>query len=191
MSRPLSVLLIALALAGCQNKPTVQSAPVMEDGALPLYQHGYAPSRHNIKLSSYVEQLVISLQQNSTQKINGNISVSSFVNFDSSLQNTNAVGNQLAENFTTQLRRFGFAVSDSKLTKAISITPQGDFVFTRQVRKLRRNSDLCCVLAGTMIYAPQGIEVNARIMDLATQAVLSSASTTIPYFVVEHLGMPQ
>jgi len=190
MQRTLPVLVITAALVACQTTQPKQDTEMLSDLTAPMSAAGYSPSRHNVKLSNYVEQLVIALQQDSHKQIEGNVAVASFVNFDSSLRTTNAVGNQLAENFITQLQRFGYDVYDSKLTRAVSVTEQGDFVFSREARSLRRNRNLCCVLAGTMIYAPDGLEVNVRLMDLSTQAVLSTANTTIPYFVVEHLGSP-
>lgn len=190
MQRTLPILFISTALVACQSKQPQQYTETTSDLTAPMNTVGYSPSRHNVKLSSYVEQLVIALQQNSHKQVDGNIAVASFVNFDSSLRQTNVIGNQLAENFVTQLQRFGYDVYDSKLTRAFSVTEHGDFVFSREARTLRRNRNLCCVLAGTMIYAPDGIEVNVRLMDLSTQAVLSTANTTIPYFVVEHLGSP-
>ena len=192
MQRFILPLISTLTLAACQS--TQQSLPLppkaysLEE---PFYQAEYAPEHHNVSLASYAEQLVLLLQQNIEPQKAGNIAVASFVDFDTTLLNSHALGNQLAERFITQLRRFGFTVVDTKANKQLQITSKGDFIFSRPARRVVRNQQLTSILAGTLIYTPRGIEVNSRILDLSTQTVLASAAITIPYFVVNHLAPPQ
>ncbi|GAA0360095.1 hypothetical protein GCM10009092_25390 [Bowmanella denitrificans] len=147
----------------------------------------YVPEHHYKRLADYVEQMVLSMDDNALSQSNEGIVVASFVDLDESLTHTSMLGNQLAEQFMQQLRKQGYSVTESKATGRVTITERGDIVYSRDNRTLRQG-EYCCVLSGTLVYSPVGIEVNSRLFDLQSQAVLASASTVIPYFVVSHLG---
>ncbi|WP_102795096.1 FlgO family outer membrane protein [Bowmanella denitrificans] len=150
----------------------------------------FVPPYHHKRLADYVEQMVFDMDQHALAALEGNILVASFVDLDDSLSSTSMLGNQLAENFMQQMRKQGYPVAESKATGNVMITQTGDLVFSRTARKVRQ-AEYCCVLSGTLIYGPSGIEVNARVFEHNSQAVLASASGLIPYFVVSHLGQLQ
>lgn len=192
MQRLIIFLFGSVVLSACQSAMQPLPLPALANEMTePAYTMGYAPEQHNVRLSNYVEQLVVLLQHNIDPQQAGTMAVSSFVDFDETLTTSHALGNQLSENFVTQLRRFGFSVIDTKATNTLQITPQGDFIFSRKARRAIRSHQLTSVLAGTLIYTPQGIEVNTRILDLSNKTVTSAAAVTIPYFVVNHLGQVQ
>ncbi|GGO73364.1 FlgO family outer membrane protein [Bowmanella pacifica] len=147
----------------------------------------FVPLHHHKRLADYVEQMVMGLKINQQAVADKSIAVASFVEFDSTLTQTNMLGNQLAENFMQQLRKQGFSVTESKATGEVKITQNGDFAFSREAHQLPKGQS-CCVLTGTMIYSPSGVEVNARLFELDSNKVLASAQGVIPYFVVRHLG---
>ncbi|WP_460858504.1 FlgO family outer membrane protein [Rheinheimera gaetbuli] len=187
MLRKIFPLMCVLSVTSCQN--TLPAAPVLADSvAGARYSEGFSPSRYNVQLDSYVEQMIIKMLPDTPAELTKNIAVASFVDFDSSLQQTHALGNQLAENFLTLLPRFGYAVTDTKVTKHIASSDRGDLIFSRQQRLFFRNKNVHAVLAGTLIYTPKGVEVYSRLIRLKDQSVISSAKITIPYFVVRHLG---
>jgi TolB-like protein len=192
MPRIILFTLSTLMLTACQHSPQPPSYnEMLVSTSEPFYPSGFEPQQHNVNLSSYVEQLVVSLQQHLAPSAAGKVAVASFVDFDASLTNTHPLGNQLAENFVTQLRQFGFTVIDTNSSQQLTTTASGQFNFTRQTRTVIDRHKLRSVLTGTLIYTPRGIEVNARIIELANQRVLSAATATIPYFVVTHLGQPE
>lgn len=147
----------------------------------------FVPQHHHKRLTHYVEQMVIALKMDKQVVGDESIAVASFVEFDATLTHTNMLGNQLAENFMQQMRKQGFSVSESKSTGTVKITEKGDLAFSRDATEVQKEQS-CCVLTGTMIYSPAGIEVNARLFDLNNNKVLASAEGLIPYFVVNHLG---
>ncbi|MBT1065221.1 hypothetical protein KJY73_16645 [Bowmanella sp. Y26] len=147
----------------------------------------FVPLHHHKRLASYVEQMVMRLNIDEQGLSKKNIAVASFVDFDSTLTKTSMLGNQLAENFMQELRKQGFSVTESKSTGSIKVTVSGDIAYSRQAHEVPKVQS-CCVLTGTIIYSPAGIEVNARLFDLRNNEVLASADGLIPYFVVSHLG---
>lgn len=184
--RGLASGLLLIAYSG-----NIAAADISDSSASPrsVFSDSYAPSRHNLSLANYVEQMVLSLQRNGSMPADGSIAVASFVDFDASLTRSHALGNQLAENFITQLQKFGYRVSETKANGKLVSNAQGDFVFSRNKRQRSTRTNYCCVLTGTLIYAPTGIEVNTRLFDTSNNTLISSSQTTIPYFVTRHLGL--
>lgn len=193
MKIKLSLLTLSIMITGCQSNHTDMSSmpELADDYGNKAFHQGYSPASHKVTLASYAEQMVVSLFQNGGIPANGSIAVASFVDFDDSLRNTNVLGNQLAENLIIQLQKFGYNVSETKATKVLQIDDSGDYILSRDPRKVKTANNFCCILTGTMIYAPSGIEVNARLFNTRNNMIIASSHTTIPYFVTKHLGIVQ
>ena len=65
-----------------------------------------------------------------------------------------------------ELNRRGEVVVDFKTTGNIQVTPQGDFVMSRNYKDLSSRLPISRILTGTFSRNQQGILVNARIIDL-------------------------
>lgn len=137
-------------------------------------------------VQDYAAQLAMRLVKNGNG-LNGNatIGISSFVKLDTSLQNTNILGNQLAEYSISEIQQFGLNVIDFKLMPALQVSKNGDITFSRNVMQLANKQIMNHVLSGTMIERQDGIFVNARIIALGSNRVVSSASILIPSFVAQ------
>ena len=107
------------------------------------------------------------------------IAVASFVNLGT-LENSNWLGQQLAEDFVHELHRRGEIVFDYKLTGSIKVTPEGDFVFSRDWTELAKRVPVSRVLTGTMSRNDKGIVINARIVSLKTHMVEATAQGFVP-----------
>ncbi len=190
------IAFVVSVLAGCamtQTEP--KSAPVaqqvVEQGAstsvLDQDSRRFSPDFHHQTLSNYAEQLLLQFLNFENVDLPQRVAVVSFVSLSSSLQDTNVLGNQLADNLIVQMRHYGFEVLDIKTMAAIEIGRQGEFVFSRDVQKLSQNQRVDHVLSGTMTYRNNGVLINARIVEMGTNRVVASAQQLIPYFVVETL----
>jgi TolB-like protein len=148
----------------------------------------FRPSFSHKSLEDYAGQLSMQLLRNSAgMKKDDLIGVASFVRLDRSLQQTNILGNQLAEYFISEIQQFGLAVVDFKMTKAVNVTSRGDFAFSRDSLELAEDLKMDHMLSGTMIDKPQGVQINARIIAVANNRVVASASVLIPHFIVQSL----
>ncbi|MDF3125869.1 FlgO family outer membrane protein [Rheinheimera sp. 1928-s] len=137
-------------------------------------------------LSDYVAQLAFKLAGN--QQLQGaKVGVASFVLFDSQLEHTSTIGNQLAEELSTVLPGYGAAVIEYKLTKNITVGPTGDLSLSRTTSKLRNPQGIDYVLTGTMTPTRRGLQITSRVVSTRNNVVISSASTLIPALVLQQL----
>ncbi len=137
-------------------------------------------------LSDYVAQLAFKLAGN--HQLHGvKVGVASFVLFDSQLEQTSAIGNQLAEELSTVLPEYGAAVIEYKLTKNITVGPTGDLSLSRSTSKLRNPQGMDYVLTGTMTPTRRGLQITSRVVSTRDNVVISSASTLIPALVLQQL----
>lgn len=183
----LNSLLLSLLLSGCiatDSTRELSSEPVRR-----LTTH-HAPvqkaSLNNI--NHYVRGVMQSLVANFKPMNNKTtVGVSSFVFVDSDLNQTSLLGNQIAESFIHELHQFGIPVVDFKLAGALRITPDGDFIFSRDVRDLTGSQAIQYILSGTLVKHRDGYLVNARIIDLASKAVAATAQGFIPEHIAKAL----
>lgn len=148
----------------------------------------FRPSFSHKSLADYAGQLSMQLLRNSAgMEKDDLIGVASFVRLDRSLQQTNILGNQLAEYFILEMQQFGLAVVDFKMTSTVNITRRGDFVFSRDSLALAKNMKMDHMLSGTMIDKSKGVQINARIIAIENGRVVASASVLIPHFIAQSL----
>ena len=153
-----------------------------------LQLYNAAPMFHQSRksLSDYVAQLAFKLAGN--QQLQGvKVGVASFVFFDSQLEKTSAVGNQLAEELSTVLPGYGVSVIEYKLTKNITVGPTGDLSLSRSTSKLRNPQGMDYILTGTMVPTRRGLQINSRVVSTQNNVVISSATTLIPALVLQQL----
>jgi len=137
-------------------------------------------------LSDYVAQFAFKLAGN--QQLTGNkIGVTSFVFFDDRLDQTSTVGNQLAEELSTLLPNYGALIVEYKLTREISVSPQGDFSLSRNAKKLSEELGMDYVLTGTMVPTRRGLQIHGRVVSTRNNVVIASATTLIPALVLQHM----
>lgn len=164
-----------------------------QDMALPKEINESHPSLfttdlHFNRLDEYTEQMAAELQKDvQGMQVDESIVVASFVNLDSSLQNTNVLGIQLAESFINELQQIGFPVSDHKLMGALDVNDKGDFAFSRDMSKSNNDVNIGYVLTGTMLKNSRGMFVNARLINFKTNAVAASTSKFLPNIVIGNL----
>ena len=139
------------------------------------------PINYTQELSLIVSGLADQLIVNDLSIIPNNepIAVTSFVNLDD-LSTTNWLGQTLAESFINELTIRRIPVIDYKTTGSISVTGQGDFVFTRDWKKLRSQLPVSRILTGTMSRNSEGVIVNIRIINMESSFVESTAQAIIP-----------
>jgi TolB-like protein len=157
----------------------------MSMGASHDNQRLYEPRYHHKILSEYIEQLAMTLMLSiDKDNLAGPVAITSFVQFDSTLNRADVLGNQISELFFVELQQFGLPVVDYKVTPFVKVTSTGDFVFSRDTRQLQRQQSFGYVLSGTLLASERGIIVNARIIGLKDQEVVASAKAMIPRFVL-------
>ena len=170
-------LCLLLPLCACSNQTQPKSTP-------------YAgPSGSGVELNHLVSELADRLFQTklSGGSILNPIAVASFVNLNT-LENTNWLGQQIAEDMIHELHRRGEVVLDYKVTGSIKVTPEGDFIFSRDWTELAKRVPVSRILTGTLVRNDQGVVVNARILSLKTHMVEATAQAFIPTELLQKGG---
>ena len=144
--------------------------------------------RQTVTIQHYVrglmQEMVISMQDMSEQTP---VAVASFVFLDSDFNQGNLLGNQIAESFIHELHNFGVKVVDYKVTDYIRVTPQGDFVHSRNYEELGSNLPAQYAVGGTLSRHRDGVLINARMVDFESKAVIATAQSLIPNKVINAL----
>ncbi len=160
------------------------------------YASDYAQVRHvnsSNNDASVINELVASISSQLTKNKNfknlqeSAIAITSFVSLDN-LKSTTRLSNILSENLIHEMQVGGYKVIDFKTMEKIKIDSRGDFLFSRDVAKLRSELNIDYALTGTYVKYRSGTLVNARIIDLKTHVVLSSAQVLIPTRVAKRVS---
>lgn len=108
------------------------------------------------------------------------VAVTSFVDTDS-YQKVGYLGRSVAEMFIHELDRRNISVFEYKLTGGISITQDGEFVFSRNWKKVARQAMVKHIVAGTFTRNDKGIVVVGRVINMQNSTVVGSTTGFIPY----------
>ncbi len=179
-----------LPVAPAQPRLTRKMLPsefplAVEGGAIPASV--YPILQHSKKqLTDYASQLGFKLAAFEALK-GAKVGVTSFVEFDDSLQRSNALGNQFAEAMATTLPQHGVEVIDFKLTRKITVSREGDFALSRDVRQLSERSGMDYILVGTLVTTRRGVQINSRVVSVKGQQVVAAASTLLPHLVLQQI----
>lgn len=125
MKRVITVLAVALALVGCGS-----ADPINRELGDP--RQAAKGMELNWLVARMTDQL---MERKSLTTLTEPIAVASFVDLDT-LKDTNWMGQQIEESFIYELNRRGEVVVDFKTTGNIQVTPQGDFVMSRNYKDL-------------------------------------------------------
>ena len=184
LSQLAAIGLISVALTACSSAPE-EPHPSESMVGLTLEDEIYSFHTHQM-VNDYTDRLAHDLFKNMrNKKLDQPILVTSFVNFDDTLKNSSKLGNLVSESLIGNMQAYDIQVMDVHLMGAIDITPTGDFVFSRDRDDINYSGEVAYVLSGVIIENERGYTVNARIMELQSKKILSTASTFIPFFVVE------
>lgn len=115
------------------------------------------------------------------------VGVTSFVEFDPTLRQTTAVGNQFAEAMVSLLPQYGVEVIEYKLTRGITVGPSGDLALSRDIKALQANVGMDYILTGTVVTTKRGLQIHSRVVSVAQHKVIAATSTLIPHLVLQQI----
>lgn len=191
MNKYLITLPLAACLMGCQTSQRISSAPVevVEPAQLPPVSDVMAlniPLRYvnQSLLQDYAEQLTMRLMENiHDDELGFKLAVTSFVDFDETLQTTSQLGNQFSRAMASELRQYGVTLVNPHVMPKLLVQPNGVLSQSRDVKELNGRMSLDYVLTGSLLYKAEGVEISAQIASVDDQTVISAAQTIVPYMV--------
>lgn len=108
------------------------------------------------------------------------IAITSFVDTDT-YENSGYLGRALAEFFTHEMSTRAFEVTEYKLTGKLAVTTDGDFILSRNWKKIAKDTNVKYLLGGTLTRNDRGVVVVSRIINMQTRQVISTSTDIIPY----------
>jgi TolB-like protein len=169
-----------MAPAQAQRQPAVTPQLLLpnQDQNIPLYITHSTSAIGN--LNAMIIFLADQLERNIDSKYFSQPSiVATFSNLDN-LNSTSSFGRLIAENLAHELQVRKWRVIEVKLAKSITMTPSGEFAMTREVSKIKGAHKVRAIVTGTYTYTDENVIVNAKVLNLDTGILLSSAQIIIP-----------
>mgnify|MGYP001008466853 CR=1 FL=1 len=105
--------------------------------------------------------------------------VTSFANLNK-LSETTSFGRLVSENIIHELQLRKWRVFEVRLTKDIIINETGEFTLSRDIRQLKDKYNIAGIVTGTYSIVGNSVIINARVIDINTGLVISSAQSNMP-----------
>ena len=112
--------------------------------------------------------------------------VTTFVNLNN-FKETSDLGRLLKENLIHELQVRGWKVVDINYMPKIKVNKNGEFVLTRDMRKLAKKYKVSSILVGTYAIVDNALIVNARVINAKNGIVISTGQFEIPLSFVDSL----
>jgi len=141
-------------------------------------------------VDEYVGNLTTGLSQiHGAFKSNARIAVTSFYMADAlntELASAQATGlsQQVQESLLTQFTQLGYTTIEYRLENNLTLNKNADSILSRDVSSLRQRQNIDFVITGTLTRQQHAYIVNARLVNLQDQRIVSAASTEIPINVM-------
>ncbi|MCP3130264.1 FlgO family outer membrane protein [Shewanella sp. KJ2020] len=170
MLKQVIIPLTLLMLGGCVTQPVAPPKPSLVDG------NGLPPTA----MINHLSQRIVTelVKQNDALRSDQPIVVATPV-LVGDMSSTNALAQQLQQGLMTSLHQFQFNVVDLNLGDGLRVTADGDFILTRDWQKLSSNLPVEHLLVSTMSLTTNGMAINARIVNVSNNRVVSTSQTFV------------
>jgi TolB-like protein len=172
------MVICALALlGGCARVAAIDSGErnvISEQLKVPPSQT--TVGRFNAQMIFMADQIERNVDRKSLENT---FIVTSFTNLNK-LSETTPFGRLVAENLIHELQVRKWKVFEVRLTKDVLINETGEFSLSRDIKKLKDMYKVGGIVTGTYSVADDHVIVNARIIDIDTGLVASSAQVHMP-----------
>jgi len=139
-------------------------------------------------LNDYVRSLTHELISNMNHvKPQSVLAASSFVYIDSNFLTTPNFAKQIQESFIYEFHKVGQSIIEFKSTGFIRILPEGDFALSNDYTELKSIQPIDYILMGTLTQLIDGVQVNAKIVGVRSDAVVAAAQIIIPRNVIDNI----
>lgn len=189
MNKLLPFVFLTLTLCSCTiiKLPEVDPRTLVKENEMVKELSAYQQKILVKNVNDYAKWLVQDLFSHIDVPNNRSaFAIANFALLDSDLKKTNHFGRQLNEAIMHETSRIGFAVFDLKSTGRLQFTDSGDiFWHSEKIDELTGELNIDYVITGTMTKHQGGYLLNARIIDVTTNILLSSSQSFAPADVVD------
>jgi len=132
--------------------------------------------RFNARMIFMADQLERNAERG---KLANTVIITSFTNLNK-ITETTAFGRLLSENLMHELQVRKWQVYEIRLSKDVTVSEKGEFSLSRDTKDLKETYKIGGIVTGTYSVVDGNIIVNARVMDMNTGMVVSSAQIHLP-----------
>jgi TolB-like protein len=169
---------LSILLLGCSEvvQPTPPPRPLSVNEA---YEQ-LPKDTFSVKHGSYAAQILLN-KTNGAIKKDVPLIIASFVD-SNDLNYTTGLGRLLAEQFSTQFINNGYKVVELLLRENLFITKKGgEFLLSREIKNLSlKQHNAQAALVGTYVTGANEVFINAKVVDISSNVIISSLDFTIP-----------
>jgi len=140
----------------------------------------------NIMIKSLANQLLVSAKSNVLHT--KPIVLTSSVNLDN-FKKTTKFGRMLSESMIHELDVRGFKILDYRRSSNVLVNSRGEFNLSRNTKKISSKIGASYIFVATYSKLGKDLMVNARILDLSTSSVVSSARYLFHIKSCQNLGI--
>lgn len=159
-----------LVLVGCVSKPVEPPKRDLTDG------NGLPPT---VAVNHLSERIVAELvKQNDALRPDQPIVVATPV-LVGDMTGSNALAQQLQQGLMASFHRQQFNVVDLNLAEVLRVTPEGDFMLSRDWQRLSSNLPVEHIVVSTMSLATNGMAINSRVVSTVNNRVVSASQTFV------------
>jgi TolB-like protein len=187
------LIIAALTVSGCTNTTTssrYSGSPNVEyqknqlianqryivDEPLGIQNGQTMVGRFNSQMIFMADQIERNTDRNS---LANTFLVTSFTNLNK-LSETTAFGRLVAENIIHELQVRKWKVFEVRLNRDVVINETGEFSLSRDIKKIKESYKIGGIVTGTYSVAGNHVIVNARVIDIDSGLVASSAQIHMP-----------
>lgn len=173
----IGLCLFGAVLSGCAGVAHIDSGErYIVNEQLSIPESRSTAGSFNARMIFMADQLERNVDRKSLENT---FIVTSFTNLNR-LSETTPFGRLIAENTIHELQVRKWKVFEVRLTKDVIINETGEFSLSRDISKIREQYQVGGIVTGTYSVAGNNIIVNARVIDITTGLVVSSAQTHMP-----------
>jgi TolB-like protein len=107
------------------------------------------------------------------------------------LKKTSDLGKRISENLIYEMQTAGYKVLDYKATNSITIDNNGEYLFSRAIKDLKKQRRVTYALSGTYTRYRDSLSINCRIIDITTSIVVATANLSIPKSILRKIDKKQ
>ena len=169
---------LSMLMPGCSEvvQPVITPRPLTVNEAYEQLPR----DTFSIKHGSYAAQILLN-KTNGAIKKDIPLIIASFVD-SNDLNYTTSLGRLLAEQFSTQFINNGYKVVELLLRNNLYITTKGgEFLLSREIKDLSlKQHNAQAALVGTYVTGVNQVFINAKIVDISTNIIISALDFAIP-----------
>jgi TolB-like protein len=145
-------------------------------------------SKHFVLVNEYTQQIAQELKTDLPMYgLEGAVLVTPFVSRHATIEQADALGHDIADYLSNDLRDLGIVTSDVSLANLMYRTEQGGIEFSEAQQELFDELGSDYLLAGNLLKTSQGIMINAKIIELKSGKLLASSAKLLPNIVINRL----